>query len=154
MSKLPKKRKRKHKKHAAALQLPVQTRAQARQKYFPRFYRFFTERLQIRRRWPLYVVGVVSLALFIAVCVMGGQVYAHALEKQTLVQTEKKLQQEVLYWQGIVEKYPDYRDGYFILARLQYQLKNFSKAKEYLQKSLMIDPNFEQGRAFEKMLTE
>lgn len=75
-------------------------------------------------------------------------------------QSKKKIdleRQEVISkigkWEEIINKYKDYRDGYFQLAILEYQLKDFNKAKFYLNKSLALDPNFEKGRELEKILS-
>ena len=56
--------------------------------------------------------------------------------------------------QGIIKTYPNYRDGYFRLATLEYELGNRNKAKEYVQKALELDPNFEEGRRLERMFLE
>lgn len=45
-------------------------------------------------------------------------------------------------WQAIVSRYPDYRDGYYQLAVLAYQLNKFSESKTYLQKVRSLDPNY------------
>ena len=58
-----------------------------------------------------------------------------------------------MYWQGIVSKYKDYRDGYFQLAVLEYQLGNIQKAKLHLDEVLKLDPNFEKGRELGKVLS-
>jgi len=46
-------------------------------------------------------------------------------------------------WEEILEKYPDYRDGYLQLAYFYYKLGEDKKAKENLKKSLDLDPNNE-----------
>ena len=64
-----------------------------------------------------------------------------------------KVQNELIFWQKEVGKMPNYRDAYFKLALLNYQLKDFDKANEYLKKTLSLDPNFEKGRELEKLLS-
>ncbi|MCL5970930.1 MAG: tetratricopeptide repeat protein [Patescibacteria group bacterium] len=51
-----------------------------------------------------------------------------------------------------MSRYKDYRDGYFRLAILEYQLNDNAKAQEYLDKVMKLDPNFEEGRKFEQFL--
>jgi len=50
--------------------------------------------------------------------------------------------QQYSAWQTIVSRHPDYRDGYFQLAVLAYQLNKFSESKKYLQKVRSLDPNY------------
>jgi len=56
------------------------------------------------------------------------------------------LRQEIKKWQKIASEKPDYRDAYFQLAILYYQLYNDKKSKEYLTKTLSLDPNFEPAK--------
>lgn len=60
----------------------------------------------------------------------------------------------IKYWEQIISEKPDYRDGYLQLALLHYKLYENEKAKEYLQKALELDPNFEPAREIEKMLSD
>jgi hypothetical protein len=53
-----------------------------------------------------------------------------------------------------VSKQKGYRDGYFMLAVLNYQLKDFTKAGEYNQKVLSIDPSFSPALELKKVLSD
>ena len=55
-------------------------------------------------------------------------------------------------WEKIIEEKPNYRDGYLQLAILHYKLYENEKAKEYLQKTLDLDPNYEPARELEEIL--
>ena len=55
-------------------------------------------------------------------------------------------------WEKIIEEKPNYRDGYLQLAILHYKLYENEKAKEYLQKALDLDPNYEPTRELERIL--
>lgn len=63
-----------------------------------------------------------------------------------------KIRQEISFWEKVVKEKPDYRDAYFQLAVLNYQLNHIKKAKEFLLKTLEIDPNFESAKKLEKIL--
>jgi len=63
-----------------------------------------------------------------------------------------ELRKEIQKWEKIVRDKPDYRDGYFQLAVLHYQLYENKKAKEYLEKTLAFDPNFEAGKELLKII--
>jgi hypothetical protein len=45
-----------------------------------------------------------------------------------------------------VKEYKGYRDGYYQLAAVEYQLGNTQIAKSYIVKALHIDPTFPQGK--------
>jgi len=55
----------------------------------------------------------------------------------------KDIKKLISRWEEILEKYPDYRDGYLQLAYLYYKIYQNEKAKENLTKALELDPNFE-----------
>lgn len=55
-------------------------------------------------------------------------------------------------WEKIVEEKPNYRDGYLQLAILHYKLYKNDKAKEYLNKALDLDPNYEPARELEEII--
>lgn len=58
----------------------------------------------------------------------------------------------IVSWQKIIAEKPNYRDGYLQLAFLYYQIYQNDKAKAYLQKALVIDPNYEPARKLEETL--
>jgi len=55
-------------------------------------------------------------------------------------------------WEKIIEEKPDYRDSYLQLTYLHYKLYENEKAKEYLEKAIELDPNYELTREMEKIL--
>ena len=55
-------------------------------------------------------------------------------------------------WEEIIAEKPNYRDGYLQLAYLHYKLYEDNKAKEYLEKAIELDPNYELTRELEKKL--
>lgn len=65
-----------------------------------------------------------------------------------------KLYGEKQHWERVVAKYPDYRDGYYQLAIIEYSLGNKEQAKYYLVKTFEIDANFEEGKELEKILKD
>jgi tetratricopeptide (TPR) repeat protein len=71
-------------------------------------------------------------------------------KKQTV--KPEDLRELIKRWEEIVAEKPDYRDGYLQLAFLHYKLFENEKVKEYLEKALAIDPNFEVTRELEKLL--
>jgi len=64
----------------------------------------------------------------------------------------EEVEKLITEWEDIISEKLDYRDGYLQLTLLHYRLYENEKAKEYLQKALELDPNFEPTRELEKFL--
>ena len=111
---------------------------------FPNIIRIITEKYFLG-----FLVTFILVAMLLAV---GMDLYKDIKEQQKVEKERKGITSKIKYWQGIANKYKDYRDAYFQLAVLEYRLKNFDRAKFYLYKSLSLDPNFEKGRTMEKIL--
>jgi len=73
-----------------------------------------------------------------------------ALEKAK--EKPEKIRQEISFWEKVVKEKPDYRDAYFQLAVLNYQLSQKGATVKYLRKTLELDPNFEPAKKLEKLL--
>lgn len=74
------------------------------------------------------------------------------LWQRKMASNPEDIRRLIEYWEKIVAEKPDYRDGYLQLAILHYKLYENEKAKEYLQKALELDPNFQPARELEKIL--
>ena len=93
------------------------------------------------------------MSLFLVVFVLVGSHLLFSIDKMTKLQNNREeIVLQINYWQKVVVKYKDYRDGYFQLAILEYQLKDIGKAKMYLDEVFKLDPNFEKGRELERIL--
>lgn len=90
--------------------------------------------------------------LFLALVLVSFDLYKNYQKNEELLAKREEITQKIKYLENVVLKYKDYRDGYYQLAILEYNLGNFDKAKFYLQKTLELDPNFEKGRELEKLL--
>lgn len=64
----------------------------------------------------------------------------------------KDIRQLIAGWEKVVVEKPDYRDAYLQLAWLHYQIFENEKAKNYLQKALILDPNYESAHALQKII--
>ena len=60
--------------------------------------------------------------------------------------------QEIKFWEENLSKYPEYRDAYFRLAILRYEVGDFGESESYLKKVFLLDPSFEEGKKLEKLL--
>lgn len=63
-----------------------------------------------------------------------------------------KVMHEVGFWEEVTKSKPEYRDGYFMLAVLEYRIGKKQEALTHVEKALQIDPNFKQGKEFETLL--
>ncbi len=115
---------------------------------FPKIYRFITE----NDSWRQLLIGFVSSFVFLALAVVCMNTYKNYQEKLLQDSERAQINKEISLWNPILQKYKGYRDGYFQIALLEYQLKDFEKARNYLQKTLILDPNFEEARKLEKIL--
>jgi len=66
----------------------------------------------------------------------------------------KDIQKLIVSWEKIIIAKPNYRDGYLQLAFLNYKIYQTEKALFYLDKTLIIDPNFEVSRRLKKIITQ
>ncbi len=64
----------------------------------------------------------------------------------------KDIKRLIAAWEKVIEEKPDYRDGYLQLAYLHYKLYETEEAKEYLEKAIELDPNYELTREMEEIL--
>ncbi len=98
----------------------------------------------------VFFVGFISV--LIAISLIALDIYSN-FEKQKKLTNEKfKVLREVSFWENETKVRPGYRDGYMQLAILNFQLKNFTEARQELDKALFLDPNFEKGRELERLL--
>lgn len=111
---------------------------------FPRIYRRITE----KKTWFI----VVSVVIGLATLIVGADLQKNIQKKQSLEKERTRTTKDIEYWEKTIEEYKDFRDAYFQLAVLNYQLGNFAKAKSFLQKTLELDPNFEAARELEQIL--
>lgn len=112
---------------------------------FPRISRRITE----KNVWFI----IASVVIGVAILIVGADLQKSIQDKQHIERERIKIAKEIEYWEKTIEKYKDFRDSYFQLAVLNYQLGNFEKAKDYLIRVFELDPNFKEGRDLEKKLS-
>lgn len=113
---------------------------------FPSIYRIITDKKMVG-------IVVLFMVLFAFIGFAGVQAYRHYQEKEKVLSERKEVLAKISYWQNVVIEKKGYRDGYFQLAVLWYQLGQNAKAQTYLSQALKLDPNFEEGRKLEKVLS-
>lgn len=91
-----------------------------------------------------------SLIILLAICFGIVNIFILQKKKSAIEIKRREIYMQISHWQKIENKYSGYRDANFTLAALEYQLGDYVKAKFYLNKALLLDPNFELGRKLEK----
>ncbi len=123
--------------------------------YFPKNFRFITENLIskfVHRHRRRFLIGFTTLLIVLAIVTVSLDAYINYHENKRFTQERVRIGKEIKFWQSAVDRFPNYRDAYFELALLNYQLKNFGKAREYLSKTLKLDPNFKEASVLEDKL--
>ena len=125
---------------------------------FPNIFRFITEQKYFKRikkhQWRLITAGFVSAIILGAIVIVGVDSYKNYQENKKLTEERENIESQIKFWKSINQKYPGFRDSYFELALLEYQLKDFDKARVYLKEVLRLDPNFKSGRKLGSILNE
>lgn len=126
----------------------------------PRNYRTITERfkksikknpdflnkLKTEGLIILYVLTIFAILFF------SFDLFANIQKQREITFQKEKIQSEIKLWENVTSKFKDYKEAYYKLAVLNYELGDIDKAKYYLSKSLYIDPNFEKARELKKIL--
>lgn len=115
---------------------------------FPNISRFIPEKVN-----EGYVFVIIIIFIFTSALVVGFDLYQNLSLERKLVRQGSEIQRKLIFWENEAKKHPNYRDAYFNLALINFQLKNFDSSKNYLKKALDIDPNFEKGRRLEEILS-
>src|SRR5260221_2697089 len=88
-------------------------------------------------------MGIRLVIAFVGIGLLSRQLFAQWKALQDAKQNYAKLQQNLKTWENIAQRYPTYRDAYFEAAILAYRLGDREKEAVYIDKILMIDPNFQ-----------
>ncbi len=122
---------------------------------FPRIYLNITENkdfphvLKILKKITVVFVftAVIVFILFTVV-----DLYRNYLINQQIQIQRQKLTHEINIWKSFSDKYKNYKEVYFQIAVREYELSDFNKANQYLQKALFIDPNYGEALKLQKDL--
>lgn len=74
------------------------------------------------------------------------------LEIERNERSREEIESEIIKWERIISEKHNYRDAYFRLAVLNYQTFKNDKARQYLEKAMVLDPNFEEGKRLRELL--
>jgi len=115
---------------------------------FPRNYRIIPE------GWKGDEVFFFFGALFIlvAILIVAFDFFLNLKEQGKITDEKVALIKEQIFWQEETSKNPGYRDAYFSLALVDYRLNDIKSTKLNLEKSLSLDPTFQEGNALRQII--
>lgn len=121
---------------------------------FPRISLFIPESIlrYLQSEKVLISAILLSIGLFCVMLFLIFQLLGSLRIQKQVLEERVKVVKDIAFWEQVVKEKPDYRDGYFSLALLQYRMGDKKKALENVAKVLELDPNFKAGREFEQML--
>ena len=121
----------------------------------PQIFRKITARapfLTSIHLWRWLIVIIILSILALQIVQMGQTLYSNYYESQIILAQKQAIEAEIAKWEKIVMERPNYRDAYFELALLTYQLNRPDETKMYLNKVFELDPNYQPARELEKIL--
>lgn len=104
------------------------------------------ERLKIEALVFLYVVTIFSILI------LAFNLFTNLQRQKEINFQREKIQSEIKLWQDVADKFKNYKEAYYQLAVLEYELGEIEKAKFYISKSLYLDPNFDKAKELKKIL--
>src|SRR5579872_4854163 len=114
--------------------------------FSPKISRFITELFSLRG-YLAWIFWVLALIL-----VWQGIVLAQNLVGfYQVFTTRQNLSSQRELWTNISSKFPGYRDAYFQIAQISYELGDIKTENMYLEKTLSVDPNFLPAQSLEKL---
>jgi len=133
---------------------------------FPNIYRIITDAFVSVKRYLFRVdsyfkkiskfeafwVGMLIGIVIIAIAIVSLDLSKNILEKEKIDSKRNKINSEIQFWQEATYKYKGYRDAYFKLALLEYELGDIEKTGFYLKKTFELDPNFKPANDFKEKL--
>lgn len=95
---------------------------------------------------------IIVVSLMVAVLTIGLDLYLNYKKNNELVSSKNDMMSQIKIWESIIDKYPGYKDAYFRLSVMEYRMGDFAKAKQYVQKALVLDPNFKDAERLSVIL--
>lgn len=123
-------------------------KAKSKKKELPNNSRFITEKLV--NDHSMFLLGL--FGIIIAVLVVAYDLYRNYENHTKILRERENVIKSLNFWNREVIEKPGFRDGYFSLSLIYYQLGEIDSSYENLEKALEIDPNFERGIEFKNYL--
>jgi hypothetical protein len=129
---------------------------------FPSIFRIIPESKlfkQALKSKPLFYfisgfMVIMSMILVLSIGIFGVKLYGNLNMLIRLTNQRQELKAKINFWQSIAEKYEGYKDAYFQIAVLEYRLGDLNGAKQANIKALLLDPNFEDAKKLDSLLSK
>ena len=130
---------------------------------FPSIYRTITEKLNYKPSVKLTkfyayfsvlltFIAIISLTILIVfISIDFGQNFT---KYQSLDTQRKDLISKINFWNSIAEKYTGYPDAYLNISSLYFQLDDLGNARKYINKTLLLNPDYEKARQLEEKINK
>lgn len=130
---------------------------------FPSIYRTITEKLNYKPSNKLtkfysyfsilltFIVVIFLVILIIFISIDFGQNF---IKFQALQTQRKDLISKINFWNSIADKYTGYPDAYLNISSLYFQLDDLSSARKYINKTLLLNPDYEKARQLEEKISQ
>lgn len=98
------------------------------------------------------LVFLLILNLTIGSILLGLMIYKNLKNVRSINSQREKMQSDINFWTSVANKYPGFKDAYFRVAVLEYNLGDFKKAEAFNSEALVLDPNYKNALDLEKIL--
>ncbi len=138
---------------------------------FPNIYRIITENLRAKKpgnalfrllnqaklqKTTVLLAKALSIAIMlfltVGIVILAAKLFQEYKKYENISLQRENLRGQIKFWQSVADKYPGYKDAYFRMALLEYQLNDYQKAKDANSKALILDPNFNDAKKLEVIL--
>lgn len=130
--------KRFYKKVAPAIAVPVKTLQ------FPNISLSFPEITVLTGNttlvWKIVLFNFTCGFLLTGIVLVGNEIRANKTRLVEARAAEQTAAAELAYWKGVVKTHAGYRDAFYQVARLEYQLGNRQAALSAVSEALVLDP--------------
>ena len=99
------------------------------------------------------MVSLILVILIIGISFLSFRIFTNLNKAIQINIQREKIQGQINFWKSVSDKYPGYKDSYFRIAELEYTLGDFKKANEFNTKALFLDPNYNDAKKLELLLS-
>ena len=128
---------------------------------FPSIYRIITEKLKYKPSnkltkfyayFSILLTFIVIISLVILIIFISIDFGQNFTKYQSLDTQRKDLISKINFWNSIAEKYTGYPDAYLNISSLYFQLDDLGNARKYINKTLLLNPDYEKARQLEEKI--
>lgn len=101
------------------------------------------------KKHVLLVALITSFIAFVGLCVLAW--YLFQIYENTQIERRKELK-ALNMWVNLISKYPNYPEVYYNAAFYEARVGDQEKARDYLKKSLRLNPNYTPSISLQKEL--